>query len=76
MNEINALGGPPSAAPISRPLRTPGGINSQPNFNNAAGDGSAAAPAIPVEQQFDNMVRQSQAAQGAGIPFPPIPGAQ
>jgi hypothetical protein len=80
VNEVNAQAGAFNAATsVTRPLRTSGGGVPQPNYGSVgtgAGGNVPAAPAVPVEQQFDNMVRQSQAAQSAGLPFPPIPGVQ
>lgn len=35
---------------------------------------SPAGPPIPVEQQYDVLIRQRQVADSLGIPLPPIPG--
>ncbi|MBX3744681.1 MAG: hypothetical protein KF833_05180 [Verrucomicrobiae bacterium] len=41
---------------------------------NAPVVNAPAGPAIPVEQQYDVLIRQRQVADSLGIPLPPIPG--
>lgn len=48
----------------TRPLRT----------DASAPQTSPAMPVVPVEQQYEVLIRQRQAAEAVGIQLPPIPG--
>lgn len=58
----------------NRPIRTTGGGGtvstpvSQPTVN------TPATPSLPIEHQYEVLIRQKQAAEAAGISLPPIPG--
>lgn len=55
----------------------PGGVNSNPNIPNRVVRTDSPAlniPSVPIEQQYDLLIRQRQAAESIGIRLPPIPG--
>lgn len=60
----------------NRPLRTGtgGGVVSTPVTTPSTPINTPNTPSLPVEHQYEILIRQKQAAEAAGISLPPIPG--
>lgn len=60
----------------NRPLRTGtgGGVVSTPVTTPSTPINTPNTPSLPIEHQYEILIRQKQAAEAAGISLPPIPG--
>lgn len=79
-NEGTASPAPTAGVSVPMPVATGAvGAGSTVNFparpvRSEVASPSAVVPQIPIEHQYDILLRQRQAYDAAGIPLPPIPG--
>jgi hypothetical protein len=53
---------------------TGGGNSGLPSRIQRIDSATAAIPSVPVEHQYDILIKQRQAGASVGVQFPPIPG--
>lgn len=70
----------PNGNPFTPNMGTPsggttaGGNSALPSRIQRIDSSSAAIPSVPVEHQYDILIKQRQAGATVGVQFPPIPG--